>query len=126
MWSPTEPKIIAVLDWELCTIGHPLSDLAYILIGYYRPGFKPLPGMPTLQEAQQIYCEAVGRPWPIPGFHFCIAFSNFRSAIIAQGIAARYYQKQNANPKAAEVAATWQTTNFMTLYHMGLESAPKM
>lgn len=126
MFHPTEPKIIAVLDWELCTIGHPLSDLAYILIGYYRPNFKPLPGQPTLQEAQQIYCEAVGRPWPIPGFDFAIAFSNFRSAIIAQGIASRYYQKQTANPLAKQVAETWQASNMETLRLMGLEPGPKM
>ncbi|KAI9006408.1 kinase-like domain-containing protein [Hyaloraphidium curvatum] len=115
MFDPNEPKIIAVLDWELATIGHPLSDLAYLLIPYYRPGFKAAPGIPTLEESQKIYCEAVGRPWPIPGFEFCIAFSNFRSAIIAQGIAARYFQKQNASPRAKEVAETWHLSNQATL-----------
>jgi aminoglycoside phosphotransferase (APT) family kinase protein len=58
MFASTENRIIAVLDWELSTIGHPLSDLGYLLAGYYRPDFKPLPGMPTVEEAQQIYCKA--------------------------------------------------------------------
>jgi aminoglycoside phosphotransferase (APT) family kinase protein len=110
----------------MLTVGHPFSDLAYLLIGYYRKDFKPLPGMPSLQEAQQIYCEAAGQPWPLPGFDFAIAFSNFRSAIIAQGIAARYYQKQNASPKAADVAASWPAANLETLRLMGLEPGNKM
>lgn len=113
--------LTAVLDWELCTIGHPLSDLAYLLVGYKRPGFKLLPGMPTFEEAQKIYCEAVGRPYPIRGFDFCIAFSNFRSAVIAQGIASRYYQKQTSNERAKEVAETWQNSNLFTLELMGIK-----
>jgi hypothetical protein len=63
--------------------------------------------MPTFTEAQQMYCTAIGRPYPIPGFDFCCAFSAFRLGVITQGIAGRYYQKQNASPRAKVTSETW-------------------
>lgn len=84
MFAMDSPEIITVLDWELATIGHPLADLAHVLSNYLHPTFVPTPGTPTFEEAQKMYCEAVGRPYPIPGFAFCCAFSAFRMGVIAQ------------------------------------------
>jgi aminoglycoside phosphotransferase (APT) family kinase protein len=88
--------VVAVLDWELATLGHPLADLAYCCVAFHLPAGTPhfdgladvdleAIGLPTEQELVNRYCARVGRP-SIPGWNFYLAFSLFRLAAISKGI----------------------------------------
>lgn len=91
---PRKPELVAVLDWELSTIGHPLADLAYLCLHYHLPGElggtadMPYSGLPTEEEMLARYCEQSGRPG-VPDWPVFLAFAFFRGAAIAQGVAAR-------------------------------------
>lgn len=113
MVHPTEPKVVSILDWELATLGHPLSDLAYCCLPYHMPlnveGAKGLAGadlkahgLPEEQQLLDWYCQATGRS-DIPDWNFFLAFSLFRLAAIVQGVYHRALQGNASNADALEV-----------------------
>lgn len=105
-----EPKLLAIVDWELSTIGHPFADIAYQCMHWRLPhagSFRGLAGIdrkalgiPTEQEYVARYCERTGLAG-IPNWDFYLAFSLFRMAAILQGVLKRALSGNASNPERA-------------------------
>jgi aminoglycoside phosphotransferase (APT) family kinase protein len=120
IYDNASARIVAVLDWELSTLGHPFADLAYQCMQWRMPNVvtsrtqigdsrglggvdRAALGIPTESEYVDAYCRRAGIPG-VPGWTFLLAFSFFRYAAIAQGVYKRSLDGNASNPERARKA----------------------
>lgn len=111
--APDAPKVLAVLDWELSTLGNPLADFTYFLMNWVMPaeqrgGLAGLDlkaaGIPDIAQAVAMYCQLTGRNG-LPALDWYFAYNIFRLAAICQGIAGRVRDGTAASSHAMAMAA---------------------
>ncbi|XP_068750115.1 acyl-CoA dehydrogenase family member 10-like [Montipora capricornis] len=119
IFDENKPEVIAVLDWELSTLGDPLSDLAYCCLPHHLPpdfpalkGFSNVDpsslGIPTDTEYMKEYCQRAAIP-VVANWNFYMAFSFFRVAAILQGVYKRALQGQASSQNAKAVGMLAET-----------------
>uniref|UniRef100_A0A2K6SBQ3 Acyl-CoA dehydrogenase family member 10 n=1 Tax=Saimiri boliviensis boliviensis TaxID=39432 RepID=A0A2K6SBQ3_SAIBB len=114
-------EVLAVLDWELSTLGDPLADVAYSCLAHYLPSSFPMLrgfndcdltqlGIPTAEEYFRMYCLQMGLP-PTESWNFYMAFSFFRLAAILQGV---YKRSLTGQASSANAEQTGKLTEFVS------------